>query len=255
MDSNSSVHMNVHNSNIYISYQNPPRRQNNAFQSNHIPNRHRSNETFEGMQNPNNTPPDQNEVSGTQMDSRSNQQPRATQVRRNSVRNLPPLRSTLESANPFLSFQSLLNNGMETASVSFFPLTSTSNNLSSTTSVQELRSNTVLEVYNSENVSNNSGCAICHNEFSNNCIVRKISHCGHFFHSYCLEEWFESHQTCPVCRHSIRTIPEAPAPSSGTNSREENQNVTVTATALLGLQNDSGALLENAVHDLLRNAN
>ncbi|CAN6825371.1 unnamed protein product [Brassica oleracea] len=43
-------------------------------------------------------------------------------------------------------------------------------------------------------------CAICLSEFSEEDTVRLITMCRHGFHSVCIDLWFESHKTCPVCR-------------------------------------------------------
>ncbi|CAF2291077.1 unnamed protein product [Brassica rapa subsp. narinosa] len=43
-------------------------------------------------------------------------------------------------------------------------------------------------------------CAICLAEFSDEDTVRLITVCRHGFHSTCIDSWFESHKTCPVCR-------------------------------------------------------
>ncbi|KAJ0240000.1 RING-H2 finger protein ATL28 [Hirschfeldia incana] len=43
-------------------------------------------------------------------------------------------------------------------------------------------------------------CAICLSEFSDEDTVRLITICRHGFHSRCIDLWFRSHKTCPVCR-------------------------------------------------------
>ena len=47
-------------------------------------------------------------------------------------------------------------------------------------------------------------CSICMENFSSNSIVRKINNCGHIFHVDCVDTWFESNITCPVCRNDLR---------------------------------------------------
>ena len=34
-------------------------------------------------------------------------------------------------------------------------------------------------------------------------ILRKINNCGHYFHATCVEQWFQNHANCPVCRTNI----------------------------------------------------
>ena len=46
-------------------------------------------------------------------------------------------------------------------------------------------------------------CSICHHNIEDNEIIRKINHCGHFFHIKCLETWLGEHNSCPLCRYQI----------------------------------------------------
>lgn len=34
--------------------------------------------------------------------------------------------------------------------------------------------------------------------------VLKINDCGHCFHKECIKPWFQEHNSCPVCRHTIQ---------------------------------------------------
>jgi hypothetical protein len=47
-------------------------------------------------------------------------------------------------------------------------------------------------------------CAICQDPIEMGQMMRIISHCTHRFHQECIDTWFESHVTCPTCRHDIR---------------------------------------------------
>lgn len=47
-------------------------------------------------------------------------------------------------------------------------------------------------------------CAICQDPIEMDQMMRIISHCTHRFHQTCIDTWFESHVTCPTCRHDIR---------------------------------------------------
>lgn len=46
-----------------------------------------------------------------------------------------------------------------------------------------------------------TSCSICQDAVS--CATR-IRHCGHCFHSSCIEQWFSMNPRCPVCRYDIR---------------------------------------------------
>ena len=47
-------------------------------------------------------------------------------------------------------------------------------------------------------------CAICQDPIEIGQMMRIIGHCTHRFHQECIDTWFESHVTCPTCRHDIR---------------------------------------------------
>ena len=47
-------------------------------------------------------------------------------------------------------------------------------------------------------------CAICQDPIEMGQMMRIIGHCTHRFHQACIDTWFESHVTCPTCRHDIR---------------------------------------------------
>lgn len=66
----------------------------------------------------------------------------------------------------------------------------------------ELRQTTSLISVHSE-----TQCTICHNTMETNMVVRKLEGCGHFFHIACIDEWFERHSTCPVCRRNLLETP------------------------------------------------
>ena len=48
-------------------------------------------------------------------------------------------------------------------------------------------------------------CSICNENIENGFIIRKINRCGHYFHDRCINRWFVSHSTCPMCRAEIST--------------------------------------------------
>ena len=51
---------------------------------------------------------------------------------------------------------------------------------------------------------NHENCAICQDGMEEGQSVRILSHCIHRFHQDCIDTWFQSHVTCPTCRHDIR---------------------------------------------------
>ncbi|XP_038875154.1 RING-H2 finger protein ATL2-like [Benincasa hispida] len=47
-------------------------------------------------------------------------------------------------------------------------------------------------------------CAVCLSEFEENEIGRIIPKCNHSFHVGCIDMWFYSHVTCPLCRSEVK---------------------------------------------------
>jgi hypothetical protein len=78
---------------------------------------------------------------------------------------------------------------------------SSSSSSSSVPTTAQIRENTAYEVVTE---SQDECCAICHETFEQGNNVRRLLHCGHRFHMTCIDTWFTSHATCPVCRHDIR---------------------------------------------------
>lgn len=56
-------------------------------------------------------------------------------------------------------------------------------------------------------------CAVCLSEFEENETGRTLPKCRHSFHIECIDMWFHSHSTCPLCRTSIEpdSVTENPA--------------------------------------------
>ncbi|KAK4760804.1 hypothetical protein SAY87_005697 [Trapa incisa] len=46
-------------------------------------------------------------------------------------------------------------------------------------------------------------CAICLSELAQGEKARLLPKCNHGFHSDCIDLWFESHCTCPICRNPV----------------------------------------------------
>lgn len=51
-------------------------------------------------------------------------------------------------------------------------------------------------------------CAVCLSEFEENEKGRLLPKCNHAFHVDCIDMWFHSHSTCPICRAAVEPVPE-----------------------------------------------
>jgi hypothetical protein len=47
-------------------------------------------------------------------------------------------------------------------------------------------------------------CSICQDQIEEGQYARILYHCMHPFHRDCIDTWFQSHVTCPTCRHDVR---------------------------------------------------
>jgi len=52
-----------------------------------------------------------------------------------------------------------------------------------------------------------NSCAVCQEEYQEGCEVVEAP-CGHLFHENCLQPWFQSHNSCPMCRYEVETDDE-----------------------------------------------
>ena len=71
-------------------------------------------------------------------------------------------------------------------------------------SLNQVNLKTCLGLYNSLSIDNlELKCHICNEEYSTNDICRKNIICGHYLHQSCLDNWYSSHNTCPICSRVI----------------------------------------------------
>ncbi|CAJ2662236.1 RING-H2 finger protein ATL2-like [Trifolium pratense] len=89
---------------------------------------------------------------------------------------------------------------------------------------------------------NSSECAVCLSEFESGETGRVLPKCKHSFHIECIDMWFHSHSTCPLCRAAVepasecQTRPEfvinvcepesGSSSSSGSGLEDQNENRT-----------------------------
>ncbi|XP_027338706.1 RING-H2 finger protein ATL2 [Abrus precatorius] len=55
---------------------------------------------------------------------------------------------------------------------------------------------------------NPTECAVCLSEFESGEMGRVLPKCNHSFHTECIDMWFHSHATCPLCRAPVEPAPE-----------------------------------------------
>lgn len=65
-------------------------------------------------------------------------------------------------------------------------------------------------------------CAVCLESFEEDESLRLLPKCSHVFHTECIDAWFLSHSTCPLCRTSLKPTTDelnAGVPAVGEVSR------------------------------------
>ncbi|KAF9673269.1 hypothetical protein SADUNF_Sadunf10G0006700 [Salix dunnii] len=85
-------------------------------------------------------------------------------------------------------------------------------------------------------------CAVCLSEFEENETGRTLPKCNHSFHIECIDMWFHSHSTCPLCRSPVEPVTEnlvqygsvrisVPGSSSGATCQHEEDRVGSASTS------------------------
>ncbi|XP_044479937.1 RING-H2 finger protein ATL2-like [Mangifera indica] len=64
--------------------------------------------------------------------------------------------------------------------------------------------------YSSKTHPESLDCAVCLSEFEENESGRILPKCKHSFHIECIDMWFHSHSTCPLCRSSVEPCQDEP---------------------------------------------
>ncbi|XP_021294192.1 RING-H2 finger protein ATL3-like [Herrania umbratica] len=67
-------------------------------------------------------------------------------------------------------------------------------------------------------------CAVCLSELVEGEKARLLPKCNHGFHVDCIDMWFQSHSTCPLCRNPVAAV-EVENSGSVTSGDEVNANV------------------------------
>ncbi|WOL08514.1 E3 ubiquitin-protein ligase [Canna indica] len=60
-----------------------------------------------------------------------------------------------------------------------------------------------VTVYRAADFKEGVECAVCLSELADGEAARLLPTCGHGFHLKCIDMWFHSHSTCPLCRSPV----------------------------------------------------
>ncbi|KAG8071088.1 hypothetical protein GUJ93_ZPchr0006g42207 [Zizania palustris] len=85
-------------------------------------------------------------------------------------------------------------------------------------------------------------CAVCLAELEDGEEARFLPRCGHGFHVDCVDQWLDSHSTCPLCRLTVvkpNVPPPPPRPLPPVPPEPANYTVNLPASVLLNLSDQS----------------
>ncbi|KAI3966946.1 hypothetical protein MKX01_017597 [Papaver californicum] len=80
-------------------------------------------------------------------------------------------------------------------------------------------------------------CAVCLSEFEENDVGRILPKCKHSFHVECIDMWFHSHSTCPLCRTPV--TPETAAATTESSS-SSSESATIHELTQIVIDSSSG---------------
>ncbi|CAL9218867.1 unnamed protein product [Arabidopsis halleri] len=77
-------------------------------------------------------------------------------------------------------------------------------------------------VFKSTDFKDGLECAVCLSELVDGDKARVLPRCNHGFHVDCIDMWFQSHSTCPLCRNTVGSVEETI--HGGSEGLSQNQN-------------------------------
>ncbi|PON78272.1 43kDa postsynaptic protein [Trema orientale] len=80
-------------------------------------------------------------------------------------------------------------------------------------------------VFRPEDFKDGLECAVCLSELVHGEKARLLPKCNHGFHVDCIDMWFQSHSTCPLCRNSV--APESSSSEFSSSSMEDSVRTPV----------------------------
>lgn len=77
-------------------------------------------------------------------------------------------------------------------------------------------------VFKSTDFKDGLECAVCLSDLVDGDKARILPRCNHGFHVDCIDMWFQSHSTCPLCRNTVGSVEETT--HGGSEGLSQNQN-------------------------------
>ncbi|KAL6285281.1 hypothetical protein ACE6H2_009671 [Prunus campanulata] len=87
-------------------------------------------------------------------------------------------------------------------------------------------------VFPSEDFKDGLECAVCLSELVQGEKARLLPKCSHGFHVDCIDMWFQSHSTCPICRNPVAPESSVDSGAAGSSSAlAESDSVQILSPA------------------------
>ncbi|XP_050383874.1 RING-H2 finger protein ATL3-like [Argentina anserina] len=96
-----------------------------------------------------------------------------------------------------------------------------------------------LIVFSPEDFKDGLECAVCLSDLVQGEKARLLPKCNHGFHVECIDMWFQSHSTCPLCRNAVAPSPLCPHCDSSVSSELSVQIPSPAETLASGFSSES----------------
>jgi hypothetical protein len=115
-----------------------------------------------------------------------------------------------------------------------------------------------VEMTRFENIANplNTVCSITYDVFEPTQRVARIRQCGHIFNSESLVHWLRMNNTCPTCRHNLRTNATTNATTNVTTNATTNATTNIRSAAIrrvFDIPLETEVNINTVYNELLRN--
>lgn len=109
-----------------------------------------------------------------------------------------------------------------------------------------LRSIPVVD-FDSREFKDDVECVVCLSNLVDGDKARLLPSCNHWFHADCIDSWFRSHSTCPICRKRVVSVQRGARPElHGDESLTQNRDRSPEHP---GFPTDTPPITEEAVVD------
>jgi len=111
-------------------------------------------------------------------------------------------------------------------------------------SILQITNATEIFIFN-QTVDEPSRCPITLEDFTDNDVITRIKHCRHTFSTAAINNWFNNHVRCPVCRYDIRDF----TPPSDISNNNPPSDISNNNDDAMDIEPENGSI-ESTMQDL-----